>query len=178
MRKTRLVHVWGPSLAIEPSSYPMAQYFVNNSKSTSMRTNSTGQVPDIPNFRGLVDRDTPTDVYTKTGADGHEYTLVFSDEFETDGRTFYDGDDPYWTAMDFYYHVTADLEYYDPSAATTAGGYLVLNLTQVPDPSLNHDLDYMSGMLQSWNKFCFTGGRIESELNQPRDSIDMRRRGR
>lgn len=29
--------------------------------------------------------------------------LVFSDEFNTDGRTFYPGDDPYWEAVDLHY---------------------------------------------------------------------------
>jgi hypothetical protein len=31
--------------------------------------------------------------------------LVFSDEFNTDGRTFYPGDDPYWEAVDLHYWV-------------------------------------------------------------------------
>jgi beta-glucanase (GH16 family) len=39
----------------------------------------------------LVDPDTPPDVYTKTGFDGEEWTLVFSDEFEVEGRSFYPG---------------------------------------------------------------------------------------
>jgi len=44
----------------------------------------------------MIDKDTPNNVYTRTGFDGYQYNLVFSDEFETDGRTFYPGDDPYW----------------------------------------------------------------------------------
>jgi len=32
--------------------------------------------------------------YTRQGFDGEEYELVFSDEFNTDGRTFWPGDDP------------------------------------------------------------------------------------
>jgi hypothetical protein len=32
--------------------------------------------------------------------------LVFSDEFNTDGRSFYPGDDPYWEAVDLNYWVT------------------------------------------------------------------------
>lgn len=46
------------------------------------------------------------------------------------------------------------LEWYDPSAITTADGKLVITMTEVE----NHDLNFMSGMLQSWNKFCFTTG--------------------
>ena len=34
----------------------------------------------------------------------------FSDEFNTDGRTFYPGDDPYFEAVDIWYGVTQDLE--------------------------------------------------------------------
>lgn len=39
----------------------------------------------------------------RTGFDGEEYSLVFSDEFEQDGRSFWPGDDPYWTAIDGHY---------------------------------------------------------------------------
>lgn len=63
-----------------------------------------------------------------------------------------------------YYYSTGDLEYYNPQSVTTQGGYLVINLTQVPDPTQNHNLNYMSGMLQSWNQLCFTGGIVEGEL--------------
>lgn len=34
----------------------------------------------------------------------------FSDEFNTDGRTFYDEDDPFFQAVDLWYGVTQDLE--------------------------------------------------------------------
>lgn len=55
---------------------------------------------------GLIDLDTPEDAYTFTSwRDGSEWQLVFSDEFETDGRTFYPGDDPYWEAVDLHYWV-------------------------------------------------------------------------
>ena len=36
--------------------------------------------------------------------------LVFSDEFNVEGRTFYPGDDPYWEAVDLWYGSTHDLE--------------------------------------------------------------------
>lgn len=38
--------------------------------------------------------------------------LVFSDEFETPGRSFYPGDDPYWEAVDLHNWATNDLEWY------------------------------------------------------------------
>jgi hypothetical protein len=65
--------------------------------------NSTGQIPDLPNTPGLIDRQTPQLAYTRTGGDGQSYNLVFSDEFNTDGRTFYPGDDPFWEAVDLQY---------------------------------------------------------------------------
>jgi beta-glucan synthesis-associated protein KRE6 len=55
---------------------------------------------------GLVDLDTPHDLYTKPSVkDGSDWQLVFSDEFNTDGRSFYPGDDPYWEAADLHYWV-------------------------------------------------------------------------
>ncbi len=32
-----------------------------------------------------------------------EFVLVFSDEFNEEGRSFYPGDDPYWEAVDLHY---------------------------------------------------------------------------
>lgn len=56
---------------------------------------------------GLVDLDTPRDVYTKNDyVNGKSWQLVFSDEFNRDGRTFYPGDDPYWEAVDLHYWQT------------------------------------------------------------------------
>lgn len=68
-------------------------------------TNATGQVADMPGNWGLVDRDTPAEAYTKKSylKSGDEWDLVFSDEFNQDGRTFYPGDDPYWEAVDLHY---------------------------------------------------------------------------
>lgn len=65
--------------------------------------NASGQIPDLPGIPGLIDAQTPSSAYTRTGTDGHVYDLVFSDEFNTDGRTFYPGDDPYWEAVDLHY---------------------------------------------------------------------------
>ena len=65
--------------------------------------NASGQIPVLPGLPGLIDTHTPSSVYTRTGSDGNLYDLVFSDEFEIDGRTFYPGDDPYWEAVDLHY---------------------------------------------------------------------------
>ena len=49
--------------------------------------------------------------------------LVFSDEFNQDGRTFYPGDDPYWEAADMHYWSTNDLEWYDVRVAAYVCAY-------------------------------------------------------
>lgn len=112
---------------------------------------------------GLIDPDTPDSVKSRTGANGNSQTLVFSDEFNTPGRTFYDDDDPYWQAADIWYGATQDLEWYDPDAATTQDGYLALRF----DAFKNHNLNYRSAMLQSWNKMCFKGGYMEASISLP-----------
>jgi hypothetical protein len=75
--------------------------------------NATGQRPAQP--RELIDPDTPLEVYTRTGFDGKQWSLKFSDEFNVEGRTFFPGDDPFWEAVDLHYHGTGDWEWYDPS---------------------------------------------------------------
>lgn len=119
---------------------------------------------------GLIDPATPEDAYTRVGLSkankGVTYDLVFSDEFEVDGRSFYDGDDPYWTAVDLHYWATNNLEWYDPRRATTANGKLVITL-DLADPDTNHGLNYTGGMISTWNKFCFTGGYLETKLRLP-----------
>lgn len=54
---------------------------------------------------GLVDLETPQTAYSLPSYNdpSTEMQLVFSDEFNTDGRTFYPGDDPYWEAVDLHY---------------------------------------------------------------------------
>lgn len=114
----------------------------------------------------LIDPDTPTDAYTKepfNSAMGKTMELVFSDEFNVDGRTFYPGDDPYWEAVDLHYWATNNLEWYDPEAITTKDGNLVITLSQKE----THDLHYQGGMMSTWNKFCFTGGYVETSVVLP-----------
>ncbi|KAH7392780.1 beta-glucan synthesis-associated protein-domain-containing protein [Pyrenochaeta sp. MPI-SDFR-AT-0127] len=112
---------------------------------------------------GLIDPDTPESAMTRTSYDGTKQVLVFSDEFNKDGRTFYDGDDPYFQAVDIWYGATQDLEWYDPDAAFTENGTLNLKF----DAFKNHGLDYRSGMVQSWNKLCYKGGHLEASISLP-----------
>ncbi|KAJ8597400.1 glycoside hydrolase family 16 protein [Rhizopogon salebrosus TDB-379] len=122
--------------------------------------NASGQIPKIPGNMGLIDADTPKDVFTKPSWNGGpDMELVFSDEFNTPGRTFWPGDDPYWEAVNLHYWQTNNLEWYDPEAITTKNGNLVVTLSQKD----THDLNYQGGE----NKFCFTGGYIESSVSLP-----------
>ncbi|KAH9851610.1 glycoside hydrolase family 16 protein [Lenzites betulinus] len=155
------------SIIVLFAGYPIIDHYVHDSpKVTGFNLggiNATGQVPKFTNFPTLIDADTDQSVYTRKGNDGKNYNLVFSDEFELDGRTFYPGDDPFWEAVDLHYWPTADIEWYDPRQITTANGKLVITMEEVE----NHNLNFRSGMLQSWNKFCFTTGYIEVKVSLP-----------
>ncbi|RDB17955.1 Beta-glucan synthesis-associated protein SKN1 [Hypsizygus marmoreus] len=123
--------------------------------------NATGQIPDLPGLPKLIDPETPSSALTRVGSDGKKYNLVFSDEFNTDGRTFYPGEDAFWEAADLHYWPTGDLEWYDPSAITTQDGKLTITLTE----ESTHDLNFKSGMLTSWNKLCFNTGYVEMSIS-------------
>lgn len=128
-------------------------------------TNASGQIAAFTGMRtGLIDPDTPADALTTTSmVDGTTMNLVFSDEFNTDGRSFYPGDDPFWEAVDLHYWGTNNYEWYDPAGVTTADGALQLTLSQHEE----HNLNFRGGMLQGWNKFCFTGGYLVASVRLP-----------
>ncbi|PWZ01719.1 concanavalin A-like lectin/glucanase [Testicularia cyperi] len=126
-------------------------------------TNGTGQVPAL-SIATLIDTDTPKSAQTWTsGTDSSSYHLVFSDEFEVDGRTFWPGDDPYWEAVDLWYVGTGDYEWYSPEAVNTTGGAMIIALEEHE----LHNKNFRSGMVQSWNKFCFQGGYLEINARLP-----------
>lgn len=57
--------------------------------------------PPLSYHNSLIDSDTPESAQTWTHpVTNDNYHLVFSDEFEVEGRTFWEGDDPFWTAQD------------------------------------------------------------------------------
>ena len=105
-----------------------------------------------------------------------------SDEFNRDGRTFKDGHDPMWTALDKSDDdQTASgkksLQYYNSSNIFTKNGHLnILTNTEDTDFKAFHAYEnkyvtlrrnFKSGMLQGWNKFCFTGGVLEFSAQLP-----------
>jgi len=145
----------GTGLVTLFAGYPLITYFTKHSLKTFGGfniggTNASGQVPSMAGNFGLVDLATPDSAYTLTSVqDGSELQLVWSDEFNTDGRSFYPGDDPYWEAVDLHYWQTGNLEWYDPAAVTTSNGSLVITLSALE----NHGLDYQGGLISTWNKF-------------------------
>uniref|UniRef100_A0A8H8CQ65 Tr-type G domain-containing protein n=1 Tax=Psilocybe cubensis TaxID=181762 RepID=A0A8H8CQ65_PSICU len=145
--------------------YPVVTFYIPPILDTSISINSTGQVPQMMGNQGLIDTDTPREAYTRNAWNDAttEMKLVFSDEFNVDGRSFYPGDDPYWEAVDLHYWATNNLEWYDPEAITTKEGSLVITLSQ----KRTHGMDYEGGMLTTWNKFCFTGGYVEASVQLP-----------
>mmetsp|Transcript_12549 Transcript_12549/g.29510 ORF Transcript_12549/g.29510 Transcript_12549/m.29510 type:complete len:423 (+) Transcript_12549:89-1357(+) len=125
-----------------------------------------------------LDADTPESAATTQSlVDGALLTLVFSDEFQVDGRTFNDGHDPRWTALNKNDYTNNALQFYDHDRVVTQDGYLNLSTiaghtsfatvnetTQILE---KHTKNFKSGMLQGWNKFCFTGGVMEIKARLP-----------
>lgn len=88
------------------AGYPILQFYTRTTQSTYGAfgpggINASGQVPAIPGLPDLIDKETPASALTRTGFDGKSYVLAFSDEFNTDGRTFWPGDDP-WVFFFFF----------------------------------------------------------------------------
>ncbi|GBE78036.1 beta-glucan synthesis-associated [Sparassis latifolia] len=145
------------------AGYPLISHFTKHrpSKNGGFNIggmNASGQVPSMPGNFGLVDTDTPKEaLYKSDYINNKKWQLVFSDEFNVDGRSFWPGDDPYWEAVDLHYWQTNNMEWLDPTAITTSNGSLKITLSAKE----NHNLNYTSGMMTTWNKFCFTGGLVE-----------------
>jgi len=170
-----------------------------------------------------IDPDTPIgSLNMNSPVDGSKFHLVYSDEFNVDGRSFADGHDPRWTAIHKNDYTNSALHFYNENLVTTRDG--ALNITTVvhdvtfpvdrsrsrsrgrsrnmrslrEKSSAYTDADtdppedvsrktteerrgargtaasgryktkhYQSGMLQGWNKFCFTGGILEIRARLP-----------
>ena len=75
--------------------------------------------------------------------------------------------------------VNSALEYYSPEMTTTRDGYFEIkthhdeiefttwNAFADPPEYQNKTMYYKSAMVQSWNKFCFQGGKIEVRAQLP-----------
>ncbi|KZT06000.1 glycoside hydrolase family 16 protein [Laetiporus sulphureus 93-53] len=150
------------------AGYPIISHFMkkNHSYSTTGASNVGGSssLAKMGGSYDLIDPDTPEEAHSKADyVYGKNWTLVFSDEFNVDGRTFWPGDDPYWEALDLHYWQTNNLEWLSPTAITTANGSLEITMSKKPQKGLN----FTSGMMTTWNKFCFTGGIVEVSVQLP-----------
>lgn len=142
------------------------------------------QVVDlVSSFSGWIDPDTSENVKTVNSyTNNKQYDIIMSDEFNIDNRKFVNGFDPMWTSI----HKSDDdqtsggqksLQFYNETYAYTANGHLNI-LTTDEDTHWNGynpytkkytkmTRNFRSGMIQSWNKFCFTGGILEIDVQFP-----------
>jgi len=106
------------------------------------------------------------------------FRLVFSDEFEVAGRSFEDGTDTRWTALEKNDYTNNALHYYAAANAVTDNKGRLVITTEAADTDVIGYNDskkekakvtkhFRSAMLQTWNKFCFTGGIIEAKVQLP-----------
>ncbi|KAI9985964.1 hypothetical protein PInf_024755 [Phytophthora infestans] len=131
-----------------------------------------------------VDVDTPSKAKTHQSSRGETWTLIMSDEFNKEGRSFDAGEDHLWTAVDKPDGVNAALEIYYPNMTGTAcddDGHCYFyiesdihetNLTvwnEYISPPGYEDVTfyYRSAMVQGWNKFCFQGGLVTVRAQLP-----------
>jgi len=125
------------------------------------------------------DDDTPA--ATIVGSDSQVYSLVFSDEFNSGGRNFANGKDTKWTALKVGDTSNKGAAFYLPEQAQVVRDPVFKDVSALriltenknftgdgPDGEKNIFMPYRSAMLQSWNKFCFTGGILEYKARQPR----------
>ena len=116
--------------------------------------------------------------YVDKSRKGKIFQLVMSDEFNIPGRSFDDGKDPKWTALDKNDYTNDALHYYSPANVHTneegeleiiaeAANTEVVGFDDLKRKKTHVTKHFKSGMLQGWNKFCFTGGIIEAEVNLP-----------
>ncbi len=127
----------------------------------------------------FIDPHTPKSALATHSLESHkrEYQIVMSDEFNSGGRTFDDGHDPIWTALDKNDYTNAALHFYKPENVRTKNGNLEIITNRKENTFRAENIKkkkyelktkhYQSGMIQSWNKFCFTGGALELTLQLP-----------
>lgn len=124
-----------------------------------------------------VDSRTPVEAHVVQGMGDRQLHLIFSDEFEDEKRSFMDGHDTRWTAEDRPGIPNAAIQYYNSSFVKTRDGKLVIETARQNatwkeyDPKTGEQYSfsrvYSSGMVTTWNKFCFTSGMIEISFKLP-----------
>ncbi|KAJ8578933.1 hypothetical protein ON010_g269 [Phytophthora cinnamomi] len=131
-----------------------------------------------------VDVDTPEQALTHASSRGATWSLVMSDEFNTEGRTFEAGADHLWTAVEKPDGVNAALEVYAINMTSTEcdkedncyfyiesdideQNITVWNDYITPPGYENVSFYYRAAMVQGWNKFCFQGGLVVVRAQLP-----------
>lgn len=131
-----------------------------------------------------VDVDTPESAQTHKSSRGQTWSLIMSDEFNEEGRTFEAGADHLWTAIEKPDGVNAALEIYSINMTSTECDdddncyfYIEtdiheLNITVwndyiTPRGFQNVSFYYRGAMVQGWNKFCFQGGLVVVRAQLP-----------
>ena len=110
---------------------------------------------------------TPTHAQSRVGPDGSEYELVFSDEFDADGRSFYKGASsirvlaPRTFISDALLRLGEDQVWeadrvFDARITTQNG-----SLTIVPSDPERHRSRYMVAVVRSRTPFCLRDGFVE-----------------
>ncbi|KAG1698216.1 hypothetical protein DVH05_015206 [Phytophthora capsici] len=107
-----------------------------------------------------------------------------SDEFNTPNRSFRPGDDHIWTSLEKPDGVNGALELYSHNMTSTrcdSDGTCYFYIKAIDEVNVIHVYNmythppgytdayffYRSGMVQSWNKFCYQGGMIEIRVQLP-----------
>ncbi|KAG5644430.1 hypothetical protein DXG03_008525 [Asterophora parasitica] len=114
---------------------------------------------------GLIDPATPSEAWTRTSRDGVVYYLVFSDEFNTNGRTFTKGADPFWEAVNDESHASTH--------TTTRDGYLVSPSYPIGSGARG-TRRYTSDILHQKSSLCLEGGFVEISAVIPPTSTHHR----
>lgn len=127
-----------------------------------------------------IDKDSPPDILrVKNIHDKRWVDLVMSDEFLEDGRSFHDDADKKFQAIDKPDNSNEALQFYNSSRdyVTTENGYLQITTRAEKTHWMEWDEEkhepiervknYTSGMVQTWNKMCFTGGVLEIAVEMP-----------
>jgi beta-glucanase (GH16 family) len=152
-------------------------------KTTTARKKNVTRITEMPTPAPTSSTDAPSNrpsasptMYPTFHPD-RVFELVFSDEFQVDGRQFYDGADPRWTAMDKNDYTNDALHYYSSKNVRTELGQLIITSEAADTDVVGFDdvkrerthvtKHFRSAMLQTWNKFCLTGGIIEAQVTLP-----------
>ena len=162
-------------LNVKPPSWPRPSPQKATHKPTKRTASPTvSPAPTISHEPSMSPTATPTSYPTM---EPKTFELVFSDEFNTPNREFRDGTDPRWTALDKNDYTNDALHYYSPDNVETKDGHLIITSEAKDTPIVGFNdvkqkkehvtKHFKSAMVQSWNKFCFTGGIIEAEAIMP-----------